>query len=264
MKGAELAIQPHQHPEYTFKEGPSSHLPRVPLRGLVLGPSGAGKGVFLCDLLVRIYAGCFERIYVWSPSVDLDHQWDPVKKYSERVLKVDPTKEQTFFSQWNETQVREVIRSHTEVTLLAKKMGNKRLHSIIIVVDDFADMPRVMHSPTNPLAQLFIRGRHAGISTVVSTQKYHAIDPVLRTQATFMICFRLRNGNELKSLVDELSAIYPADVIRALYDEATSEPHSFLYVDLVAKKKEQMFHLRFDGGNLVPDEEAAKPTRSAS
>lgn len=254
MKRVDLAIQPHPHPEYSFKDGPSSHLPRTPLRGLVLGPSGAGKGVFLCDLLVRIYAGCFERIFVWSPSVDLDHQWDPVKRYSERVLKVDQSKEKTFFSSWDEGQVREIIAAHTQVTLLAKKMGNTRLHSIVIVVDDFADMPRIMHSPTNPLAQLFIRGRHAGISTVVSTQKYHAIDPVLRTQATFLICFRLRNGKELQSLIDELSAIYPPDIIRAMYEEATEDPFSFLYVDLCARKKQDMFWKRFDGGRILPDD----------
>ena len=251
--GVPLGIQAHPHPEYTFKAGPSSHLPRPPLRGLVLGPSGAGKGVWLCDTIVRIYAGCFERIFVWSPSVDLDHQWDPVKRYSERVLKVDQNTEKTFFSSWDEGQVREVIRQHTEVTLLAKKMGNTRLHSILIIVDDFADMPRVMHSPTNPLAQLFIRGRHAGISTIVSTQKYHAIDPVLRTQATFLVVFRLRNGKELQSVVDELSAIYPADVIKSIYEEATDEPFSFLYVDLCARSKQDMFFKRFDGGALVPE-----------
>ena len=119
----DLAIQQHPHPEYSFKESPSAHLPRPPLRGLLLGPSGSGKGVLLCDLLVRIYAGCFERIYVWSPSVDLDHQWDPVKRYSERVLKVDQSKEKTFFNTWDEGQVREIIRRHTEVTLSVQEAG---------------------------------------------------------------------------------------------------------------------------------------------
>ena len=58
MRGdVDLAIRSHPHPEYSFKDGPSSHLPRVPLRGLVLGPSGAGKGVWLCDTIVRIYEG---------------------------------------------------------------------------------------------------------------------------------------------------------------------------------------------------------------
>ena len=36
------------------------------------------------------------------------------------ALKVDQSKEKTFFSNWDEGQVREIIASHTEVTLLAK------------------------------------------------------------------------------------------------------------------------------------------------
>ena len=31
-----------------------------------------------------------------------------------------------------------------------------------------------------------------------------------------------------------------------LYNTATSEPHSFLYVKLTAKKKDDMFYMNFD------------------
>ena len=63
----------------------------------------------------------------------------------------------------------------------------------------------------------------------------------------------MRNGMELQSVVDELSAIRPPDVIRSVYEEATDEPFSFLYVDLCARQKQEMFFKRFDGGTLVPE-----------
>ena len=256
MKGEELpelAIRLHKHPEYFFKDVPYSHLPRVPLRGLILGKSSAGKGVWLCDVIVRLYAGCFERVYVWSPSVDLDHQWDPVKRYSERVLKVDPSKEKCFFSTWNEAEVRRVIDSHTKVTSLAKEMGQKTLHSVLIVVDDFADQRGVCHSMNSPLVQLFVRGRHAGISTLVSSQYYHCIDPIIRTNATFLIAFKITNGKELGCVLESLSALYPLPELKAIYEEAVDEPFSYLYVNLKAHRKEDMFFKRFDGGRILPD-----------
>ena len=54
-------------------------------------------------------------------------------------------------------------------------------------------------------------------------------------------------------MVDELSAIYPADVIKSIYEEAADEPFFFLYVDLCARSKQDMFFKRFDGGALVPE-----------
>jgi len=250
-----LAIQTHPAPQYEFKGSQYDHLPKVPLRGLVLGPSGSGKGVFLCDLICRLYRGCFERVYVWSPSVDLDHQWDAVKKYSSEVLGVDQSKEKTFFNTWDESEINKVIADHTAVTLQAKKRGMRKLYSILIVIDDFADMRQVIHSSHNACAQLFIRGRHAGISTIVSSQKLTLLDPVLRTQATFLCVFRLRNGREYQSLIEELSALYPPDVLREMYQAATEDKYSFWYINLAAHDKREMFFLRFDGGAMVPHEE---------
>jgi len=42
-------------------------------------------------------------------------------------------------------------------------------------------------------------------------------------------------------------------VIKSIYEEATDEPFSFLYVDLCARSKQDMFFKRFDGGALVPE-----------
>ena len=55
-------------------------------------------------MITRLYKGCYERVYVWSPSVDLDSTWLAVKKYSEEALGVDQKKEQTFFSKWDESE----------------------------------------------------------------------------------------------------------------------------------------------------------------
>ena len=94
-------VQVHNAPTFEFKQSKFQHLPKVPLRGIVLGKSGSGKGVFLVDLILHKYRGCFERIYVFSPSVDIDMSWNAVKDYSQKELGVDPDKEQCFFSEWN-------------------------------------------------------------------------------------------------------------------------------------------------------------------
>ena len=63
----------------------------------------------------------------------------------------------------------------------------------------------------------------------------------------FCLVWRLRNQKEVQALMEELSAIHPVKVLREMREMAISdEDHSFWYIDLVAKKKEDMFYIRFE------------------
>ena len=47
-------------------------VPKLPMRSMLVGPSGSGKTVLLTSMILDIYKGCFSRIYVWSPSIEVD------------------------------------------------------------------------------------------------------------------------------------------------------------------------------------------------
>ena len=79
-------IKPINMMDYTCKQSKHDHLPKVPLRVALVSPSGGGKTVLLTNLILNQYRGCFERIYVVSPSIDLDNTWLPVKKISRRCI----------------------------------------------------------------------------------------------------------------------------------------------------------------------------------
>ncbi len=63
----------------------------------------------------------------------------------------------------------------------------------------------------------------------------------------------MRNAKEIQAFTEELSAIYPVKTLHQMYQEAIGEPHSFLYVNLVAKEKDGMFYVRVEY-KLVVDE----------
>ena len=46
--------------------------------------------------------------------------------------------------------------------------------------------------------------------------------------------------------MEELSAVYSKEQLMEMYDLATREPYSFWYIYLAAKRREDMFYLRFD------------------
>ena len=225
----------------------------------------------LVDMLIRLYRGCWARIYVWSPSVDVDSAWLPVKKYVEEKLGVDRQKEQCFFSNWDPAQVQTVVDGQKRLIEYQKGQKHRKLHGICIVVDDFADDPKIMHSNSggtsggSMLNTLFVRGRHLNISTLVSSQKLRLVSSTIRVNLQFLCVWRLRNHQELESLLEEVSAVYDKKTLMQMYLLATDEPYSFWYILLTAKKRDDMFFLRFEK-KLVPskDGHAGLPTGRGS
>jgi hypothetical protein len=64
--------------------------------------------------------------------------------------------------------------------------------------------------------------------------------------ATELYVYRLRNYKDLETFVEEVSAITDKATILQIYQMATAEPYSFLYVNLRAKSKNHIFHIRFE------------------
>ena len=66
-----------------------------------------------------------------------------------------------------------IIDRHKKIVQTQKDRGEKRLFSVLIIVDDWADDPQTMRYGKNGqmLNQLFLKGRHWGISTILSVQK---------------------------------------------------------------------------------------------
>ena len=88
---------------------------------------------------------------------------------------------------------------------------------------------------------LYTRGRHAAISTITATQKFASVAPIIRVNATELFVYRLRNQSDLDKFVDEVSATLDKKTLLKIYQECTSEPYSFLYVNLMATSVAEMF-----------------------
>ena len=233
-------------PDYKSKQPHDPAVPQLPSTGILLGPSKSGKTVALISMILEQYKGCFERIYVFSPSISVDDGWKPVKQYIEETMKVNTDREQVYFENWDEAALRRIIDQQRKITQVSKQMKMKQLYQILILIDDFADSPN-LHKRTgdSALDTLFVRGRHFQISTWVSTQKLRLISNAVRVNAQFFMVWRLRNQLEKDSLLEELTALVPKQQLHAMYEEAVREPYSFLYIYLL-NPRDEMFHIRFE------------------
>ena len=238
-----MALKRPLEKTWNWKQRSSDVFPRTPgANGCFLAPSGQGKTTTLISLLLGPYSRVYDAVYVFCPSVALDSAWDPVRDYAKG------RKDSLFSPEWDEGALWEKLNAQRDKIVEVKKAKSKKpLPQILVIIDDFADRPDIMHHAANVLTSCFIRGRHFGWSTWLSSQKPAAVSLAARVNFRFMCVWRRRNQKEILALMEEWSALYPLQILAEMYEAAISdEDHSFWYINLVAKKKEDMFHVRFE------------------
>jgi hypothetical protein len=242
-------VRPHGVTEFKSKQSRFPHVPKLPMRALVYGPSGSGKGVLLSSFVLDIYRSCFERIFIFSPSIDVDHTWNPVKRYIREVLGVDDEKEPCFFSTYDAEALQLIVTQQFDLARHMKASG-KFVYNILIICDDFASSPEFVRN-SKLLNELYVRGRHAFISVITSVQKIVSVSPMIRTQATATFTFRLRSYQDLEIWLSENSAIYDKKTLLKMYTLVTNMPYAFIYIDLGQQDRSKAFFYKFEA-QLVP------------
>ena len=91
-----------------------------------------------------------------------------------------PDDEQTMRSTWEPAILEKLIARHQQVDAYIKAKKQKKGYVMLVLVDGVADAgDKVMHSSTNVLTSLFVRGRHLGCSCWLLTQKQKVLSTCL-------------------------------------------------------------------------------------
>ena len=240
--------------EFTVKQSVYQVAGKLPVRSMIVAPSGSGKTVLLSNLILDIYRGCFSRVYIFSPSIHIDNAWDNVKKYIEKEMKVKHTDDDPiYFEEYEPEQLEKIIDTQHKIIKYMKDKDTTKLFQILIVIDDHADSPEFCRN-SKLLNQLYIRGRHNCISTITSTQKYRAISNIIRINITEVFIFKLRNQMDLEAILEEMSALADKKTLMQIYNTATAKPYSFLYIKMNATNKNNMFFINFEKRIEIEDD----------
>ena len=116
--------------EYSCSQSKYEIAAKLPMRSVILGPSGSGKTILLQSMITDIYASCFERIYVFSPSKDVDAEWRPVKRYIES-LKIEDTKEDPlYYDHYDPEALTRIISQQHKLVQYMKDKKHDKLYNI--------------------------------------------------------------------------------------------------------------------------------------
>ena len=91
---------------------------------MLVGPSGSGKTVLSINMILDICKGCFSRIYIWSPSTEVDNTWLPVKHYIRDHIKLND-REKCYFDSYDPSELESIIKTQQKVIDYQKEQNIK-------------------------------------------------------------------------------------------------------------------------------------------
>ena len=237
-------IKPIGLKQHARKQGHYGDIvPKLPVRSMLVAPSGAGNTVLLTNMILGIYKGCFSIIYIGSPSIEVDNTWKPVEDHIRDHIKPND-REKHYFDSYDPSELETVLKTQHKVIDYQISQRHDDLYHNLFAIDDFADDTSFTRK-SETLHQLYIRGRHYMVSTITSAQVCKQISPIVRTSMTHLFIYffnyRLRNYGDLEPIIEEMSAIYDKNTLLQIYHEAIEGPYSFLYVNLMVRGKGNMF-----------------------
>ena len=114
----------------------------LPARALLCAHSCSGKTALLQQMIMNLYDRCFSRIFIFSPSVNHDSVWEPVKDYIENAMDAHGTEEEQFYyDHYDPEGLEKVIWTQKRLVKHMRAKGQKKLCQIPIIIDDFSDAP---------------------------------------------------------------------------------------------------------------------------
>jgi hypothetical protein len=160
-------------------------LKRMPISMLLIGKRRSGKTYLLIKMLnSKHFKESFDRVFIFSPTIELDPTWEKVKDINEsRYVLFDDL----------DLEVLEDILQLQKAQIDSKP--------ILIILDDFAE--KLKGKRGNVLEQLATKGRHFNTSFIFTSQKFNAVPTIIRNNTDEQIFFRVSNNLELKSIVEE-------------------------------------------------------------
>lgn len=205
-----------------------AELPQPSFRYVVLGGTGTGKTNVILNMLFNKkhcgYAKYFDEIYAWVGNPE-DYRFmaNKVKQRNIKNIKLfrhyDPEELKNL---WDE------IQTDAEEELEEDKDPNR----ILMVFDDMILAGISDSHRRTTLDEIYIKGRHYGVSLLLSTQKYSMLNQNMRKDnVSHLSIFNPMNKEELSTIWKENIAAVDQKTFMDLFNKHANKRYSFITVD---------------------------------
>ena len=215
---------------------PAEPLPAKSFAMLIVAPAGGGKTSFWTSLLLshptkkkpdinRAYYRFFDKLILFSPSKDTL----PMDK-----LKLDKSR---VFLKYNDEDLLNFIEEEKE---------GPNLNNLIVLDDSIRDIRN-----NKTVQKLVLNRRHishnpefehkAGLSVLITSQKFNAVDTYLRNNMSDIIIFQTNVKNELEAIKNDLMSDLDKELQDQLLKKAFEKKYGFLYIKNYMPTKDRYY-----------------------
>ena len=206
-------------------------LPQPNFRTLMIAPSYVGKTNLILNLLIDHYKDM--KVYIFSKSFKNDSIWDNIDIDEEFV-----------FDTFDEPAIREILK---EQEGLKQKHKNDltKIPKLLFIIDDMVS--DIVDSRSNIILELFFRGRHYVLSTILTSQAYKGLPSKIRLNGSDIILFPQSSETEVDAIAQEnaYGGMSKKHFTKLFNHATTYEDFSFMYINRRAPLG-QKFRRKFD------------------
>ena len=194
-------------------------LPKLNTTSIICGQTASGKTVLLHNILTRFLKRCFDKIYIISPTADLDSIQQKLGIPACRVI-TD--------LEGDAPKALDLIMAHQKKEI--QKNGPDGSDMICILFDDIVGHSRFLSS--KQLTNVAIKARHYNITAFLLTQYYKLLPKKIRLQCNFLCMFACSN-TEMQMLHEEFSppGVTKKGFQRLIDDVLQEKKYNFLVIN---------------------------------
>ena len=206
------------------------------LRWILLGNTGCGKSTIIKNVLFNTdwgYMKYYDEVYYFIGSLD-----DYVE-LSQFIKRYKMGNKVMLTTRMNMDEIKKLLDEIEQSNIKSPNPSN----SLFIFDDKICDNLSSSYKQ-NVIDELFIRGRHARISCIISTQKYKSISQNLRTLNCSALTLFFGTGKiDIENVAEEYSNHLTKKEMIQLINNNVRQPHDFITFD---KVKNRILNSNFD------------------
>ena len=170
----------------------------------LIAKRNSGKS-YLLRYMVKIQKHEFDKIFIICPTNILNDFYKNI------------TEKENIFTEYNELWMESLIKKMTDVN---SRLENVKRKNVLLILDDL--VADIRFASCKSLKLLAIRGRHIGISIIMTSQYINTIPPIIRSNVDFTIVGNL-NRKSLDLLEKESNTNLTRKEFNALYLTSTKD-----------------------------------------